>query len=192
MIAVQAGVEGVRVDGVIMLEVVTDAPMLRLEELLEGHRKALPSARPPSFFLFSPVLEEVKRPQGVENLKVHCVCNSFDAAPFARRSRIVPVVAQAMRQKSPELKRFVRAPRVSLVFIFAGLASDTAVPLIRPGIPVLPLSFTPIVPDAVLQTCRTSHNAGHVEIAPASLLQDHRDALQSVTSLNQDGNGLGD
>ena len=149
-IAAQAGVDGVRVDVVIMSEVLPDALMLRVEELLEGHRKALPSARPPSFFLFSPVLEEVKRPQGVENLKVHCVCNSFDAAPFARRSRIVPVVAQAMRQKSPELKRFVRAPRVSLVFIFAGLASDTAVPLIRPGIPVLPLSFTPIVPDAVL------------------------------------------
>ena len=59
-IAAQAGVDGVRVDAVIMLEVVTDALMLRVEELLEGHRKVLPSAPPPSFSLFSFGLVEPK------------------------------------------------------------------------------------------------------------------------------------
>ena len=93
---------------------------------------------------------------------------------------------------SSHFKLFVRVPRVFIVFSFAVLAYYTAVPLIRPGIPVPPLSWAPLTLRPVLQTCRTSQNAGHAEIAPASLLQDRADALQSVASLNQDGNGLGD
>lgn len=103
MIAAQAGVDGVRVDAVIMLEVVLDALVLRVEETLEGLRKVLPSQPPPSSSLFSCVLEEPKRPQGVENRKVHYVRNFFHAGPFARLRRIVPVVAHATRQKSPEM-----------------------------------------------------------------------------------------